>query len=204
MYLRHYLGHRRDTIASRSICTADEANIITTWEIAFRRIASRKSWDYRDAVELIHICAFMHFDCIPEAVFQRPWPSIATRKGRQDSTGLVQVESEWDDIRLREALSILYNYSIIDRDPKKCTVSLHPVIQRWAQDRLSEADRKRWLNAAVAVLAQCISPLMEASGRKFRRSLLPHIESCLRALKTLNTQAGPNTIERAAKIERFA
>jgi Tetratricopeptide repeat len=207
MYLRHYLGHRKEMITSKSISTADQANIITTWEIPFQRIESRKSLEYRDAVDLIHISAFMHFDSIPEAVFQRPWDGIETGRRLQDSPGLAQIRSEWDEgsqFRLRTALSILYNYSIIDHDPKKGVVSLHPVIQRWAKDRLSEADQKRWLSAAVAVLAQCISPLMEASGQRFRRSLLPHIEACLRALKAFYGKVDPDTVERAVEIERFA
>src|SRR5947209_15657860 len=127
----------------------------------FQKIVSRKSQKYRDAVDLIHISAFIHFDSIPEAVFQRPWDGIETRRQLQNSPGLAPIRLEWDEgspFRLRTALSILYNYSIIDHDPKKGVVSLHPVIQRWARDRLSEADQKRWLSAAVAVLAQCISP----------------------------------------------
>ncbi|MCJ1391776.1 hypothetical protein MMC18_004641 [Xylographa bjoerkii] len=207
MYLRHYLGHRREMITSKSISTAYEANIITTWEIPFRKIASRESMEYRDAVDLIHISAFMHFDSIPEAVFLRPWDGIVSRAQLPGSSGVTQNEPEWDEglrFRLRTALSILYNYSIIDHDPKKGVVSLHPVVQRWAKDRLSEADQKRWLSAAIAMLAQCISPLMEASGQRFRRSLLPHIEACLRGLKELYGKVGPDAAERASEIERFA
>ncbi|MCJ1384063.1 hypothetical protein MMC17_007179 [Xylographa soralifera] len=191
MYLRHYLGHRKEMITSKSISTAYEANIITTWEIPFRRIASRESIEYRDAVDLIHISAFMHFDSISEVVFLRPWDGITNRARIHGSSGVTQNGSEWDEgsrFRLRTALSILYNYSIIDHDSKKGVLSLHPVVQRWAKDRLCEAEQKRWLSAATAVLAQCISPLMEASGQRFRRSLLPHIEACLRGLKELYGQ----------------
>ncbi len=207
MYLRHYLGHRKAMIISKSISTADQANIITTWEIPFQRIVSRKTLECGDAVDLIHISAFMHFDSIPEAIFQRSWKDIDTRRQSQNSPGMAQIRPDWDEgsqFRLRTALSILYNHSIIDHDPKKGVVSLHPVIQRWAKDRLSEADQKRWLSAAIAVLAQCISPLMEASGQRLRRSLLPHIEACLRELKTLYGKVGPDTVERAIEIERFA
>ena len=207
IYLRHYLGHRKEMITSKSISTADEANIITTWEIPFQRIASRRSLEYRDAVDLIHICAFMHFECIPKAMFQRSWEDIENGKQLHVAPGLAETRSEWDEgsqFRLRTALSILYNYSIIDHDPKRSVLSLHLVIQRWAKDRLSKTDQKRWLNAAVAVLAQCISPHMEASGQRLRRSLLPHIEACLRALKSLYNKVGPDTQERATEIERFA
>ena len=201
MYLRYYTGHRKEMITSRSINSAYKANIITTWEIPFRRIASRKSLEYRDAVDLIHISAFMHFDSIPEAVFKRPWDSDETRIRSHESP------PEWNEgsqFRLRTSLSILYNYSIIDHDPKKGVVSLHPVVQRWAKDRLSDSDQKRWLNAAIAVLTRCISPLMEASGRRFRRSLLPHIVACLRELKEFYGGIDPNAAERAVEIERFA
>ena len=33
MYLRHYLGHRKVMITSKSISTSDQANIITTWKM---------------------------------------------------------------------------------------------------------------------------------------------------------------------------
>ena len=207
MYLRHYLGHRKDMIMSKCISTADQANIITTWEIPFQRIVSRRSLEYRDAVNVIHICAFMHFDSIPEALFQRSWTTIETGEQLHVAPNLAEVRLEWDEesrFRLRTALSVLYNYSIIDHDPKRGVLSLHPVIQRWAKDRLSEKDQERWLNAAVTVLAQCISPHMEASGQGFRRSLLPHIEACLRALKSLYNKIAPDTVERATEIERFA
>lgn len=207
MYLRHYLGHRRAMIVSRSISTADQANIITTWEIPFQRIVNRKTLDCRDAVDLIHISAFMHFESIPEAILQRSWKGIDSGRQSQESPDMAQLPPDWNEgsqFRLRTALSILYNHSIIDHDSKKGVVSLHPVIQRWAKDRLSEADQKRWLSAAIAVLANCISPLMEASGRRLRRSLLPHIEACLRELRDLYGEVGPNTIERALEIERFA
>ena len=207
MYLRHYLGHRKDMIMSKSISTADEANIITTWEIPFQRIASRRSLEYRDAVDLIHISAFMHFDSIPETMFQRSWESIETGKQVHLAPDLAEARSKWDEgsqFRLRTALSILYNYSIIDHDARRGVLSLHPVVQRWAKDRLSETDQRRWLDTTIAVLAQCISPHMEASGQGFRRSLLPHIEACLRALKSLYKNVGPDTVERATEMERFA
>lgn len=207
MYLRHYLGHRKRMITSKSITNADQANIIATWEIPFQRILSRESLEYRDAVDLIHIAAFMHFDSIPEAVFERLWHCDGPQRRLENFPGLSHIRSGQDEgpyFRLRTALSILYNYSIIDHDSKNGVVSLHPVIQRWAKDRLSEEDQKYWLKTTIAVVAQSVSPLMEASGQKFRRSLLPHVEACLGELKTLYGTVSLHTVERAAEIERFS
>jgi hypothetical protein len=52
MYLRHYLGHRKEMISSKSISTADQANILTTWEIPFQRIVSRKSPEHNGSTSL--------------------------------------------------------------------------------------------------------------------------------------------------------
>ena len=71
MYLRHDLGHRKVVITSKSISTSDEASTIAIWETLSQRIVSRTSLEYnRDSTDLIHISAFMHFDSIPEAIFQ--------------------------------------------------------------------------------------------------------------------------------------
>ena len=80
---------------------------------------------------------------------------------------------------------------------------MHPVVHTWARGRLTPPEQKEWLSCTTAVLAQCISPNLEASGRKFRRILLPHIDSCLRTLKSL-FPSFPESIERAVEVDRFA
>jgi hypothetical protein len=51
------------------VVSVDEANIITTWEITFQKILSRASVEHRDAVDLMHMFAFMHHETIPERIF---------------------------------------------------------------------------------------------------------------------------------------
>ncbi|KAL9108070.1 MAG: hypothetical protein Q9187_008341, partial [Circinaria calcarea] len=206
-YLHYYLGHRKVMISS-SLCTSvDETNIITTWEISFERIRTRESVEHKDAVDLLYIFAFMHFDSIPETIFQRSWNEIKLSKSRQIAyPGILQTESGWNEeaqARLRRALRVLCDHSIIDHEPDKGICSLHPVVQGWARNRLEETERKRCLSYTTAVLAHCISPYLEASGRRFRRELLPHIDSCLQALKSQYPSL-PDTVERAAEVEKFA
>ena len=206
-YLHYYLGHRKEMISS-SLCTSvDETNIITTWEIPFEKIRTRESVEHRDAVDLLYIFAFMHFDSIPETIFQRSWNDIKVSKSQYVTyPGILQIESGWNEeaqARLRRALRVLYDYSIIDHEPDKGICSLHPVVQGWARSRLKEAEQQRCLSYTTAVLAHCISPYLEASGRRFRRQLLPHIDSCLQALKSQYPSL-PDTVERAAVVEKFA
>ncbi len=206
-YLHYYLGYRKEMMSYPHIKSADDANIITTWEIPFQRIAISESAKHRDAVDLLHIFAFMHFESIPESIFQRYWNAIkGTESKLVNYPDILQDESvmnEEANARLREALGVLCDYSIIDHDPDKGFCSLHPVVHAWARGRLTPLEQKRWLSCTASVLARCISPNLEASGQGFRRLLLPHIDSCLRALKLL-FQPFPENVEQAAEVDKFA
>ena len=205
-YLHHYLGSRKRMLSLPPIQSADDANIITTWEIPFRRIAARKSMEHMDAVDIFRLIAFLHFDSIPEFVFQRAWfrgqDDTIDLAGQAEGFGWTFAWHEENHARLRRALGILGDYSIIDHDPEKELCSLHPVVHKWARDRLSVDEQKHWLTRTAFLLAEGISP-QEASGRASRRLLLPHIESCVRALKSI-LPSSTQTIARAAEIEKFA
>lgn len=208
-YLDYYLGQRKKTMNYSRVNTADDANIITTWEIPFQRIVGRAtstgSVEHRDAVDLMHIFAFMHFEAIPEIIFQRPWANFekpySTRERLPDI-----LQSAWNfemEPRLRTAIGVLCDHSIVEYETTTASCSMHPVIHNWARDRLQPEEQKRWLNCAMKLLSESISPNLEASGRAFRALLLPHINSCLQShsrerLRLLETE------ERATQYERFA
>lgn len=206
-YLHYYLGHRKEMISYPHINSADDANIITTWEIPFRRIITRPSVEHKDAADLMHSFAFMHFESIPESIFQRSWNGAdGVGLTSMDFPGILQDTPVWNEeaqARLRRALRVLCDCSIIDHDPDKGMCSLHPVIHSWARDRLTKLEQQRWLSCTAAVLAHCISPNLEPSGREFRRLLLPHLDSCIRALNS-QFPSCPDTVERAAQVYRFA
>jgi hypothetical protein len=206
-YLHYYLGYRKKMISYLYIKLPDDANIITTWEIPFQKIAIRESVEYKDAVDLIHIFAFMHFESIPESIFQRYWNAV---KGAESDLvnhpDILQHGSVWNEeahARLRRALRVLCDYSIIEHNPDKGFCLLYPVIYSWARGRLTLPEQKRWLGCTAAVLARCISPNLEASGQEFRRLLLPYIDSCLQVLNLL-FPSFPESLEQAAEVNKFA
>jgi tetratricopeptide (TPR) repeat protein len=206
-YLHYYLGHRKSMMSYPRVKTADEANIITTWEIPFQKIVHKGSVEHKDAVDLMHIFAFMHFETIPESIFQRSWSGQMRMKPLASQMIYPDIlQSVWNEeaqARFRRAIRILCDHSIIDHEPSKASCSMHPVIHSWARDRLPITEQKQWLRCTIEVLAECISPNLEASGRNFRALLLPHINSCLQALRS-HYPPLPETIESAAAFERFA
>ncbi|KAK5461376.1 hypothetical protein LTS15_003439 [Exophiala xenobiotica] len=207
VYLYHFLGHRKSIMNRHKTVSAPHLDAITTWEMPFQRIMARPSIEHGDAVELVHIFAFMHFESIPEKIFRRSWHDFASLEGAVSYPGLLQVGSPWDEeaqARFRRAVLILCDYSIVDHDPDKETCSLHPVVHRWARDRVEDGSlRLRWISITMSILAHCISPHLEASGFLFRKSILSHINACLRELRW-HCPTIPDTMARATEMERFA
>ena len=206
-YLHYYLGYRREMISSSCINNGDDANIIVTWEIPFRKIEARESVEYRDAVDIMHIFAFMHFESIPESIFQAFWNSTnGSENSFSDYPEILQNVSMLNEeahARVRRAFRVLCDYSIIDYDPDQKACSLHPVVHTWARSRLTPDEHVKWLGCTTAMLAHCISSNLEASGRQFRRQLLSHIDAVLRSLHQ-RYPSFPETTKQAAEIDRFA
>ena len=204
-YLHFYLGYRHRLLVSPKSISADEANVITTWEIPFRQIEKRHTTRYEDAVTLMYIFAFLHFEAIPQRIFLFSW--LSAEQKPSDLPELLRLDSsccEEAQTRLHRAITTLCEYSVIDHDTTSQTCSLHPVVHSWARTRLSdEKQLSFWLNCTLILLMQSISPYLEASGRAFRRLLLPHLDSCLAILETHNLSF-PTTSPMADQVERFA
>ena len=204
-YLKYYLPQRKSMLSHSHVRSVDEVSIITTWEIPFQKIVSRQSTEHRDAVDLMHTFAFMHHKSIPEGIFQRAWDDLRSPKFplKYCPDVLQSVWSEGAQARFRRAIGVLCDHSIIEYEPSKGSCTMHPVVHDWARSRLSDSDQIQWLRCTMAILTQCISPNLEASGRPFRALLVPHINSCLHMHRSKYLR-DPETLQCATELERFA
>lgn len=206
-YLRRYTPHRKTMSKIPRACRAGEVDIIATWELPFQRIVTSPDIQSRDAADLVHICAFLHFESIPERIFKQSWHGFPIpRTSFGACPEFLKADESWTEDyqdRISSALELLYSRSIVDRDPDKAICSLHPVVHSWAQDRLDESQQRQWLSWTLSILAHSISPHLEASGRQQRRELLPHLDACTRELQQ-RFPAFPDSVERAKEIEKCA
>ncbi|KAK0714746.1 hypothetical protein B0H67DRAFT_553402 [Lasiosphaeris hirsuta] len=220
-YLKSFLGCRKELLSRPIIRSATDANIIATWELPFTGISSRDTIEYRDAVDILHVLAFMHFASIPLSIFTLCFDGLKTSSYLKIRP-LVLVQSSSTQAvedRILAAARVLYEHSIISisesdgfaseigksrRVPKRY-FTLHPAIHQWARERLSTNDSQAWLSCTAAILEHSITANMDTSGRGFRRLLLPHIDSCLLQLQNSYGAAKfPQTPEQATYLERFA
>lgn len=216
-YLQSLLHCRKELLKYPIIASAADANIAATWELPFTEISSRvTSPSYRDAADLIHIFAFLHFDRIPCSLFHKCVDSFKVSSIILPIYPLFLLESVTSDevhARTLAGARVLYEHSIIsfyseeakaanDLMPPTLYINLHPAVHEWARARLNKSDQAAWLSCTAAVLEHAISKHMEASGREFRRLLLPHIDFCRILLRELYPNL-PETDQQAAQLETF-
>lgn len=241
-YLEIYSSRRSQIISNQPGQGADhyQYTIYTTWEVSFKMIEDQASEVAMDAIHILHIFAFLHFDQVSATIFEKAWNNMqglnksepsqsvahrlfasfpfsgafATMFKRSYASNISCDTSElpsllllkgarWDRYRVRNALAMLASYSLIFKDTAKESYSMHPMVHFWARDRLAPHDQQKWSGIAAATLALSIATGFMASDQYYRRSLIPHIDSCLHGEHTKPLQdhiAAPDQVSKAFKF----
>ena len=115
-------------------------SVITTFSLAFERVERLRP----AATELLHFCAFLHPDALPEELllvgalsFDPAYQNIAN-----------------DPYELDEVLVVLRKYSLVKRNPTTKTVSMHRLVQDVLKKSLNEQQQRRWAEAVVRTLSR--------------------------------------------------
>ena len=185
---------------------ADNDDIYSAFDFSFQNIASSNTTPCQDAVEILNIVSFYHFDGIRVDIFEkgmslergqlRQYPTRSLQEGfvqavvsrlrppRALPRILKQSASGMHPLCIREALHELYASSLITYGSDERSFSLHPLIHAWARDRIPPKERSLWAIISFNTLMASIPlPPMETgeSHTNFRRSLIPHLSECLEA-----------------------
>ena len=160
-------------------------SVYTTWEISIEAIKKMCTDTSHNAIDLLRIFCFFHYDGISEEIFERAWSKrYELGSLHQDISQMFYMQSgeeekDWDPVIIREAAVLLASFSLIKIDEKGCFMSMHPLMHVWARARLSdELQRCFWVTTS-STLTATISDENRLSDRHFRRCLLPHIKSCI-------------------------
>lgn len=228
-YLDVYSRHRKQIMSNQPVQGTDHYRytIYTTWEVSFQMIERQETEAAADAIEILFVFAFLHFERVPVSIFERAWKNLqclhtlapskslfakilesffpASNRNSQPRLPriLCQEGSRWDPYRFRQAIAILSSFSLIVNDATKDSYSMHPVVHFWARDRLRKADQELWFDITTTTLANSITWDFEASNDTYRRSLVPHIDSCLHSEHTeplIGNNDDSNQVLKAAKF----
>ncbi|MEK8017271.1 MAG: tetratricopeptide repeat protein [Candidatus Parabeggiatoa sp.] len=144
-YLERYRTHAPKLLARRGSCSAHPDAIAKTWLLSFENIAQENP----TARDILSLCAFLHPDNIAEEIF-----------------------SFIDTLDLDEALSVIFKYSLVHRDPNTQMLSIHRLVQLILKQGMDETEQRDWAEKAVRALVS-VFPYIEFENWALCERLLP-------------------------------
>lgn len=144
------------------------------------------------ARSMLWMIAFLHFDGITEAIFERAAVNMARKTtfplSELEATALSSVrkllcnfldsEGQWDSLRFLRAMNEILSYSLIELDRIKQSYRIHILVQDWART-VTPHSLDLMLECATTLLSLSIGNDASAEGFSFRRGLGLHIGNIL-------------------------
>lgn len=143
--------------------TYDHISVLTTFSLAFENVVRNNAV----AADLLRLCSFLSPDAIPEVILNEGVPELGEYLNEAATQPLV----------LYKALQETYRYSLLRRDPRARTLSVHRLVQVVLQDNMSMDERRLWGERAIKALARSF-PVTTLSNLPDCERLLPHARVC--------------------------
>ena len=182
-------GLRRKDLLTRQPpqATVDyKYTVYTTWEISVASIkesAEEASSDTAaNALDLLKLFGYLHFDNISEYIFERLWKQTPLNSEQLPWVISNQVRmfredrpQHWDPLPFREAVNLLTNYSLVYINGDFTHISLHPLVHSWIKDSLDPQSKLMWWTTGLSTLFLASDVLSSELDKR----LEIHVRSCL-------------------------
>ena len=161
-----------------------EYTVYSTLELSLRHIEKMSTEIAKNALDLLKVFGFCHFDDISEQIFSDAWRNIPDREENQwwlsnQLRMLCQNRPEtWDPLPFREAVYLLASYSLIRLNGVNHRIYLHPLVHSWIRDSLSDQAHK-WWTISISTLSMAVPDVNSHDSHVAHRRLNSHIRSCL-------------------------
>jgi tetratricopeptide (TPR) repeat protein len=170
-------------------------DVYATFEVSAYVLEESSDQQDSDALEMLRLLAFLHFDRVPELMFIQAWnyaQEIPTHDKDQPSQDIATL-SHWhssrlpgfmrhsssgklDILSLRLTADVLTSFSIITINENH-DISMHPLAHAWAKDRLKKPCQKAAWTCTASALA--LSTQRYDASQPLWRRLQSHIELCV-------------------------
>ena len=165
-YLDLYKSHRAALLRHRGGLTLDHPDsVATTWSLAFASVEQRSAV----AADLLRICSLLHPDAMPEELFLLGAAHLGP--------ALAAIEN--DPLAFNHALAVIQSYSLLHRQSREQTLSMHRVVQAVLADAMSNQEHEQWTRRAIAALNAVFPEVRGEGWGQWGRCgrLLPHVLS---------------------------
>ncbi len=160
-YLERYEQQRTRLLDRRGILGGDHPHSVTaTFLLASKRIEREQS----AAADLLHVCALLHAEAIPEELFVAGAAYL----------GPELASLATDPYQLDQVIAVLRSLSLVQRQPETRTLSMHRLVQAVLREQMSEPEQAEWLRRVVAALNAVFPDVTHEAWGQCER-LLPHV-----------------------------
>ena len=165
-YLSLYQTRRGDLLKRRGVLSRRDypKSVATTWSLSFEQV------ECTDAVaaSVLRLCAFLHPDAIPEAMFLEG--AAAVDPVLQDVAA--------DPMRFDEAIGALRKYSLVRRNPETKMLTIHRLVQTVLKDGMQEDKQREWAERAVRAVSAAFPEVELVEAWQQCQQYLPHAQVC--------------------------
>jgi tetratricopeptide (TPR) repeat protein len=156
----------------RGVIKDHPESVVTSLSISFKAVEQINPV----AADLLHLCAFLHSDAIPEEIIT---------SGIAHPGSLLQ--SAADPVIFNNAINVLRNYSLIKRDVSRNTLNIHRLVQVVLIHILDSKTYLHWAERTVRTLSE-VFPEAEAATWTRCERCLPHGLSCIQLIEQNNME----------------
>ena len=166
-YQRLYRTHSITLLEARRDLVSDHPEpVVTTWSLSFQRVEQKNP----AAADLLRLCACLAPDAIPEEIISRGAAHLGKR--------LALVGSE--PFLLSEAIEALRAYSLLKRDARTHSLSMHRLVQAVVRENMKGSLEKEWKQRAVLAVAAASPDVEDVAQWEVCERWIPHALVCAR------------------------
>jgi len=197
-YPRHFRNQRQRLLQHRpNQIQSIYGSVYATFEVSAKHMEDSDQQDAKDACALLSFLAFVNSTKFPQQMFEKAWQMLKRIQNKEMpcAEDCIWCLSDWhvshipsfmregpdqdlDTISIRQASSLLAAFSIVKINDKSRDLTMHPLTQAWARDRISLSDSKIVQKNVLAVIAMSIEgPFVE--DLSWHEQLQPQVEAYL-------------------------
>jgi len=139
--------------------------VSSTFALVFEQAEQRS----QPAANLLRLCAFLHPASIPERLL------LDEASSSEQPASLFPGIA--DQAELNVALSVLFQFSLIRRDPVARSLSVHRLVQSVIKGTMSDQEQRLWATRAITLVSRAW-PERGAAGWESCQAYLPHALVC--------------------------
>ncbi len=168
-YQQIYQQYHAHLLKERGGLVADHPEpVATTWSLSFARVEERNP----AAADLLGLCAFLSPDAIAEEIIMQGAPHL----------GPLLEPVAGNAFLLGQAIEALRAYSLMGRDPKRKTVSMHRLVQAVLRDGMDELTKSCWIERAIRAVHAALPPVEPRNWPLWER-LVVHVQACVQHME---------------------